>query len=120
MPTFRQEASGTFSAAVGGCYHCGPNHESPKNFDYRVYVEYGDKALDSKGFLSDNLAFDEYFGSLPLVTDSCELMAQKAACFFWRQLMGRCKLVEVTIWGLKQKAVTFVLDCDPEVLGEAA
>lgn len=119
MPTFKQEASGTFSAEVGGCYHCGPNHDSPKTFDYRVYVEYGGKALDAFGFLNDNLAFDAYFESLNRVTDSCELIAQKAACFFWRQLLGRCKLIEVTIWGLKQKGVTFVLDCDPEELEEA-
>lgn len=120
MPTFRQEASGSFSVEVGGCYHCGPNHDSPKTFDYRVYVEYGNNALDDKGFLNDNLAFDAYFSSLQRVTDSCELMAQKAACFFWLQLVGRCKLIEVTVWGLKQKAVTFVLDCHPDELRKAA
>lgn len=121
MPTFRQEASGTFSAEVGGCYHCGPNHDSPKEFDYEVEIHYHGKALDAKGFLNDNLAFQEYFESLNMVTDSCEMMARNAACFFWKQLLGRCNQVTVRIWGIKGKAmVEFVLDCDPDELEKEA
>jgi hypothetical protein len=116
MPAFRQMANGSFSVEVDGCYHCGPNHDSPKAFDYEVEVHYhGLQSLDARGFLMDNLAFRMYFEGLQKLTDSCELMAQKAAEFFWKQLNGRCKEIRVKVWGIKGQAmVEYILDCDPD------
>ena len=120
MPNFRQVANGSFSADVEGCFHCGPNHDSPKAFDYEVEVHYPSEALDERGFLMDNLAFSEYFTQLQKVEHSCELLAKTAAEFFWNIAKGRCKEIRVAVWGIRGAArVEFILDCDPAEYKEA-
>ena len=101
---FIQQATGKVSLAVEGEYHCGPNHDSPKTFQYEVEVHYPDEALSSQGMLLDNLFFHHYWMSLSPVRDSCELMTRKAAQFFWDSAVvcGGCLYVRVCIWGFHE------------------
>lgn len=75
---FTQSASGEFSIEVSGLYHCGPNHDSPKMFHYDVQLSWPDDALDDKGFLLDNTAFQAYFDHLGHTDLSCERLVIKA------------------------------------------
>ncbi len=79
---FRQHCTGNFSVEVGGQFHCGPDHTSPKILTFDVKIEYPDAALDAHGFLIDNLEFHNYFSSLKYTEDSCELLAKRAADHF--------------------------------------
>lgn len=101
---FTQEAKGNFTVAVSGPYHCGPNHESPKTFPYRVTVKYPESALDDKGFLLDNTFFQEYFDGLKTVETSCELLVKHCAEFFWDAASGRAFSVCVELWGIPEHA----------------
>lgn len=111
---FRQKGRGTAELDVAGFYHCGPDHTSPKKFDYEVEVHYRRRGLDDRGFLMDNLSFQVYFQSLERLTDSCELMSMRAAEYFWLEARGRCVWVRVAVWGIKDRAVIeYELDCHP-------
>lgn len=101
---FTQEATGKFTVEVTGPYHCGPNHESPKTFPYRVTVDYPETALDEKGFLLDNSFFQQYFDSLGTIENSCELLAKHCAEFFWSASDGRALTVCVELWGIPEHA----------------
>lgn len=79
---FTQHARGMFKTEVGGKWHCGPDNTSPKQLVYEVTIQYPDNALDSHGFLIDNLAFQRYFDTIRYTEDSCEVLAKKAADFF--------------------------------------
>lgn len=117
MFEFRQFGQGSFTAGIEGCYHCGPDHTSPKKFDYKVEIVYDGEPLDARGFLMDNLSFKEYFDGIGVITESCELLARRAAIALWRKGGGKCKVLKVSIWGIPDVAmVEFVLDCDPDEL----
>jgi hypothetical protein len=103
-PMYRQFGYGEFDVYVVGENHCGPNHESPKSFNYEVEVRYPLDALDERGFLLDNLSFQEYFEALHQTSYSCELLATHAACTFWDMAEGRCEQVRVCIWGIREVA----------------
>lgn len=79
---FSQRAVGTFEPAVAGEFHCGPDHTSPKLFNWEVRLQWPDAALDPNGFLLDNMSFREYFNAIEVLTDSCELVTIKAAKHF--------------------------------------
>lgn len=101
---FKQTVSGKFSVDVEGRYHCGPDHTSPKVFDFEVYIEYLKEALDEHGFLMDNLSFAEYFTDLYKTDKSCELLALQAFDDFKLRLQQRAKVLRVAIWGIPGKA----------------
>ncbi len=90
---FRQHAKGIFTTEVGGQWHCGPDHTSPKQLLYEVTIQYPDSALDSHGFLVDNLAFQQYFDTIRYTEDSCEMLAKKAADWF----CGLCQHKEARV-----------------------
>lgn len=79
---FTQSADGRFTVEVGGEFHCGPDHTTPKNFGWAVTIDWDDTTLDQHGFLLDNMGFRDYFNKLQFTTDSCELLAIKSAKHF--------------------------------------
>lgn len=98
---FHQHAVGNFSVEVGGQYHCGPDHISPKQLVFEVRIEYPDNALDSHGFLVDNLEFHNYFNNLHYTEDSCELVAKKAADYFCGKAPNAIRVhVDISVPGL--------------------
>lgn len=94
---FKQFAEGTFSVEVKGDFHCGPDHDSPKVFNWEVEICWSDAALDPRGFLLDNMAFRNYFRTLGVTEDSCELMVLKAAKHYWAEVRDRAQTVSVSI-----------------------
>lgn len=118
-PKFKQNAKGKFAVHVSGDTHCGPDHSSPKIFDYEVEIEYThDKRLDNQGFLLDNLTFHDYFMGLGHVDISCEKLVQQC----WIYFAERAPLahnVRVCVWAIENKAcVTF--EGSPVFQGEVA
>lgn len=93
---FAQEANGQFLVEVGGDFHCGPDHESPKLLTWDVEITWPDVALDGRGFLLDNMGFRAYFNAIHYTTESCELLVLKAAKHF-RALADKAIKVEVSI-----------------------
>src|SRR5579872_4748444 len=65
---FIQRAQGTFDVILApGTAHCGPQtspNPLPAEFSYSVEIEYSAGTLDEKGFLLDNMDFENYFRSL--------------------------------------------------------
>ncbi len=104
-PYFLQYAQGAFNIEVTGPYHCGPNHDSPKRFQYEVTLHYPDSALDSTGFLQDNLGFLEYvktyFASLQSTHLSCELLCRASAKDLCELSPDTCEGVKVAIWPIE-------------------
>jgi len=98
---YKQIGKGYFSVPVTGCYHCGPDHSSPKKFGYSVTLDYEDDCLDERGFLLDNTSFAEYFTSMKILDMSCEQLARHSAHEFWetvvQQLGHVCNALEVRI-----------------------
>jgi hypothetical protein len=103
-PVFIQNAKGQFAVNVSGDTHCGPDHTSPKIFDYEVSIKYThDKELDTNGFLLDNLSFHNYFMGLGNVDISCEKLVQKC----WLYFADHAPLahnVKVCVWAIAGKA----------------
>lgn len=97
---FRQLANGRFEIEVEGENHCGPDHSSPKRFDYEVEIWWAPGALDDKGFLLDNQSFERYFMQLGRTSRSCELLAQQACEHFRRLTGGKAVSIRVAIWGI--------------------
>lgn len=98
---FEQEGYGSFTAEVGGDFHCGPDPSSPKTFNWIVKVEWpDDSVLDEKGFLLDNMSFKRYFEALHMVTDSCEILVLKAAKHFRAKAPGAKVSVSIDVPGL--------------------
>lgn len=83
---FKQHAEGTFQVDVGGRFHCGPDHTSPKTLRYKVTVTAPDSCLNEHGFLCDNQCFQQYFDGIGYTEDSCELMAWRAADHFYKMV----------------------------------
>lgn len=80
---YRQVMSDSFSVHVTGPYHCGPNHDTPKNFAYQIIIEYpSDVVLTPEGFLLDNLCAREFFSNIGTTDLSCEQLAQYSARYF--------------------------------------
>jgi hypothetical protein len=94
---FVQHCKGKFTINVGGRWHCGPDHTSPKTLQYDVRVEYPDTALDEHGFLLDNTSFAEYFNRLSYTEDSCELLAKGAAEHFNEACGHKARKIAVDI-----------------------
>lgn len=94
---FTQHAKGMFTVEVGGRWHCGPDNTTPKQLAYEVTIEYPDGALDTHGFLIDNLAFQKYFDTIRYTEDSCEMVASKANTFFRGLCLHRDTKVKVDI-----------------------
>ncbi len=80
---FIQHATGQFRLNVGGEWHCGDGPE-PKILTFDVKIEYPDTALNSHGFLIDNLEFQRYFDTIQYSEKSCELLAWQAADHFFK------------------------------------
>ena len=85
---YTQHAKGSFSVQVSGPYHCGPNHDTPKKFDFEVLIEWPSKSPDYRGFLLDNTVFQDYFDTLGEVKNSCEVLAKDCAEEF-HKIAGR-------------------------------
>jgi hypothetical protein len=103
---YEQYATGEFTAPVAGLEHCGPDNVSPKKFAYEVLIKYERPKLDRRGMLVDNLAFEKYFTALGTITDSCELIARKAAIDFMNMALALCPncSVTVSVWGIPGRA----------------
>jgi len=87
--TYHQHSSDDFTInVVPGTKHCGINDERCK-LRYMVDIDYTSDALDSNGFLLDNLDFRTYFASLGPVTISCELLARSVARHYLDELHTR-------------------------------
>ena len=85
---YRQIMSDAFTLHVGGPYHCGPNHETPKNFAYHIEIEYSPNTrLTPEGFLLDNLCARAYFDALQYSELSCEQLSREAAYYFASKCM---------------------------------
>jgi hypothetical protein len=97
--SFVQRAQGSFTVEVHGEYHCGPNHDSPKEFTYEVEIHYPEEALDENGFLLDNLFCGRYFNSLGSTELSCERLARKAAMDL-HSAARMAKRTAVGIWAI--------------------
>ncbi len=106
-PMFQQYVRGTFTIAVTGQYHCGPDHTSPKDFGYEVTLHYPNGALDKDGFLQDNLEYiryvEVYFNGLRETELSCELLARKCAIDLCGMSPACCKGVMAAIWPISNK-----------------
>ena len=102
--SYVQRAHGDFTIAVSGPFHCGPDHTSPKQFTYEVELHYPADALDSNGFLLDNLTFKQYFHDLGCTSLSCEKLARKAAEDLHRMADGRSLKTSVGIWAIPNHA----------------
>lgn len=106
-PAFQQYVRGSFVIEVFGPYHCGPNHISPKHFEYEVTLHYPNDALDKDGFLQDNLDFvqyvDVFFTGLSRTELSCELLARKCAMDLCGLSPSACKGVMAAIWPISNK-----------------
>ncbi len=101
---FEQIAKGRFTVPVSGCFHCGPNHDSPKTFNYHVVLQYPSTVQDQKGFLLDNTTFHDWFRKIEILEVSCETLACQAACAFWDMAwenLGGCFLCRVAITGFE-------------------
>ncbi len=94
---FKQQADGQFSVEVKGDFHCGPDHSSPKIFNWEVEICWADSALDQRGFLLDNMEFRKYFNTLGVTEDSCELLVLKAAKHYWTEVRDRAQNVSVSV-----------------------
>jgi hypothetical protein len=119
--SFQQHAKGSFAVDVQGQFHCGPNHDSPKRFDFEVTIHYPANALDSQGFLLDNTAFKGYFESLGRTELSCELLA-KTACEYFDSLAGdRAQSIDVAIWGIPDHArISYRIEKPPKAIPASA
>lgn len=106
-PIFLQYAQGRFITEVTGPFHCGPNHDSPKVFEYEVTLHYPPDALDDEGFLQDNLTFIEtvahYFDRIHTTDLSCERLAQRAARELCEVSPITCCGVKAAIWPIENK-----------------
>ncbi len=109
---FTQKAVGVFSIHVAGENHCGPDHHSPREFSYEVVIEYRQNPLDARGFLLDNMSFAHFFARLGLTVQSCEILTQRCAEYFWH--IAPCpKNVTVQVWGVPNHAcVSYTIGLD--------
>lgn len=102
VPMFQQFARGEFDIEVTGPFHCGPNHESPKRFQYEVTLHYPANALDESGFLQDNRTYiavcRAYFKGLTQTSLSCELLCRKCSMDLCELSPETCQGVKVAIW----------------------
>ena len=106
---FKQLADGKFSVHVEGPFHCGPDHTSPKTFEWNVEVCWPDDALDPKGFLFDNEYFKQYFDGLQVLTDSCELFVLKAA----KHIKAQAKTATSVSVGLRVPGLAKIINIQP-------
>lgn len=97
---FSQFAKGEFSVEVVGGTHCGPNHDSPKTFNYEVDVLWPNRSLDERGFLADNLAFQEFFDSIGSTELSCELLTSWCAQEIFEICGYKPLKIAVKIWAI--------------------
>src|ERR1700730_3907174 len=83
--------------------HCGPDDQIQRIFKYHVTCKTSDDALDSEGFVVDNLTLSAYFdnacGPANPVTMSCAHFARKAALDIFALLpkSQACREVDVSI-----------------------
>src|SRR5579863_1463401 len=101
---FNQFAQGKFTIDVTGPYHCGPDHTTPKTFDFEVALRYHEDALDERGFLIDNTHFRQYFNALGTTDLSCERLVRKASQDFYGLVQDRCLEIRVAIWAIPNGA----------------
>lgn len=102
---YMQHARGSFALDVSGPWHCGPNHDTPKEFEYEVLVDWRRKKPDHRGFLTDNTTFQEYFDGIRASEKSCESLARDAAEELWKICDKRPRCVVVRIWAIKNAAM---------------
>lgn len=103
---YKQLAKGSFTAPVSGPFHCGPNHDSPKQFDYEIEVDWHNKKPDYRGFFADNTDFQTYMDNIGMIDVSCELLAQRVGEYVHAKIAGgRPKEVIVRIWAIPQAAM---------------
>jgi hypothetical protein len=95
VQTYQQHASGDFTVAlVKDSNHCGLDYGNGfAHFRFQIDIEYRDGALDSQGFLLDNLAFQRYFNNLPPCDLSCEQLADQCRKDFLTMLGERARYV---------------------------
>jgi hypothetical protein len=112
---FIQRATGEFTVRLmPNTPHCGPKQttfvETSDPYRYEIELTYNAQALDSEGFLIDNLWFRSYFDALRDVhlSISCELLAQQIARDMCTQLGDRacyCDAVCVRLYGVPNVSV---------------
>lgn len=95
---------------VSGTPHCGRDDKPTVKIAYRIYLEYPEGVLDSRGFLMDNLFFSQYFADLRRVETSCERMAELIA----RQLceVSKCHRITVELSSVLGIWIGFTLNSD--------
>lgn len=104
MYTLRRD--GTFHGTPLGCCHCGPDN-LPREYQYRYSITVYNCSLDSMGFVLDNQIPQQWFDSMGKgFTDSCELLAQRAA-FTFARLCKKPYQVSVCIVGFETAAAEF-------------
>lgn len=64
-----------------GCNHCGLD-DKQRRFKYRYCIKSLDSGLDGAGFVVDNQTPQEWFDSIQILEDSCEVLVKKAAIAF--------------------------------------
>ena len=109
--SFEQYATGVMNIEVLGEFHCGPNNESPRDFTWEVQVRYPEGALDEKGFLLDNLLFEEFFDRIRKTSLSCELLCEDCCRRLWELCNGRAEELRVTVWAIpKSVRITKIMN----------
>ncbi len=102
--------TGSFYALPKGCTHCGVDHRQRRfNYEYAI-CSYPD-GLDQSGFVVDNQAPQIWFDELGEFSESCELLALRAAQVF----AAWCKhphSVMVRITGFQTATVEYTFYCD--------
>lgn len=101
--SFEQYAHGTMNIEVLGEFHCGPNNDSPRDFDWEVLVVYPDGTLDEHGFLLDNLVFEDFFNGIKRTSLSCELLIEDCCRELWKLTGGRALELRTTVWAIPGK-----------------
>lgn len=107
---WHQHSSGEFSATlIPGTAHCGLSYGTGTGmFKFAIDLSYEGEALDSSGFLLDNLSFQTYFQTLPPISVSCELLAKQASEHFLALLGDRHHFVCEVVVAIFPFGETFV------------
>ena len=87
-PTLTLNRSGTFDLGVRGNVHCGlANNRGEVPCEYALTLCCDAKALDSDGFLVEQIGIDQFFKSVPPTRLSCELFCIECARLLYRKVM---------------------------------
>ncbi len=101
---------GEFFAVPKGCTHCGINSKQSR-FGYEYQIVSKDNGLDEKGFVVDNLRMEQWFDELGEISESCELLACRAAKAF-ATFCRAPHVIKVRIQPFNGAWVEYEFECD--------